>query len=200
MKNLYFLICVLTFLMQSIKTNGTTINVSITNNAFTPSAFNAMVGDVIVWTWNSGGVTHNVTSLTIPAGATAFASGNKTSGTFSYTITTAGNYSYSCTIHQSMGMVGGFSVSSTAVTEPSVDLLTTIIYPNPFKEKITIKYNGIEAINVFNIVGDKIKTIELSAIENKVEIDFENVPLGIYFYRTYKDGFIVETKKIIKIK
>lgn len=199
MKRLYFVICVLTFLMQGIKTNATVINVSVTNNIFTPSAFNAMIGDMIVWTWNSGGIIHNVTSLTIPAGATSFASGNKTSGTFSYTITTAGNYSYSCTIHQATGMVGGFSVSSTIVSDPPVDALA-LIYPNPFKEKLTIKYYGIETIDVFNIVGDKVKTIELSALENKVEIDFINLPSGIYFYRSVKEGYIVETKKIVKVK
>ncbi|OFY87247.1 MAG: hypothetical protein A3F72_17260 [Bacteroidetes bacterium RIFCSPLOWO2_12_FULL_35_15] len=185
--------------MQSLKTNATIINVSVTNNTFSPSTFNAMVGDMIVWTWNSGGIIHNVTSVSIPAGATSFASGNKTSGTFSYTITTAGNYSYSCTIHQATGMVGGFSVSPTSISGPPVDALT-LIYPNPFKEKLTIKYYGIETIDVFNIVGDKVKTIELSTLENKVELDFINLPSGIYFYRTFKDGSVVETKKIIKTK
>lgn len=200
MKKNYLFICVLTFFLQSIKTNATTISISVTNSAFTPSTFSAMVGDMVVWTWNSGGVTHNVTSSAIPSGATPFASGNKTSGTFSYTITTSGNYSYSCTIHQAMGMVGGFTASPTLVDDPPADFLTTTIYPNPFKEKVIIKYNGIESIEVFNIVGDKLKTIELSAIENKVEIDFENLPSGIYFYRTYNEGFIVETKKIIKVR
>lgn len=202
MKKLYILSAAFIFTLISTTLNASTINVSITNNAFTPSTFSANVGDVIVWTWNSSGVTHNVTSIAsgIPAGAAALASGNMSSGTYSYTITISGNYAYSCTIHQLAGMVGGFTVSAVGVAEPATDLITNF-YPNPFKEKVTIKYDGIETIDIFNIVGERIRTIELPLNDNKIEVDFSAFPSGMYFYRTYKeDDILVETRKVIKLR
>lgn len=188
--------------LQSLNSFATTINVAIANNSFTPQTFTANVGDVVVWTLSQG--THNVTGVSVPSGAAAIASPTlSTVGTtYSYTITVAGNYGYQCTFHS--GMVGGFAVSSSTtginnIAEPVKDLLTSA-YPNPFKDKITIKYKGIQSIEIYNIVGEKLKTIELSPVETKVEIDFDNLPSGVYFYRTYNEGTIIETKRIVKTK
>ncbi|MCE9540880.1 MAG: T9SS type A sorting domain-containing protein, partial [Bacteroidetes bacterium] len=157
----------------------------------------AMVGDVIVFNLISG--THTVVGLTIPAGAAAISSGAMTIGTpYNYTITVAGNYGYKCGIHQTM--LGGFQASTpTGIVEFSTNLLT-IAYPNPFKDKLTVKYSGIESIDVINVIGEKIQTIALDATNSKIEIDFSNLPSGMYFYRTYKEGTIVETKRIVKTK
>lgn len=195
MKKTYSFICASALALISVNLNAVNIPVSITSNAFTPSSFGANIGDVVVWTLNSG--THTVVSVSVPAGAATFNSGTITS-TYSYTITVAGNYGYHCGIHQTMGAV--FSASATtSISEPITNLLTTA-YPNPFKDKLNVKYNGIESIEVFNVIGEKIKTIELEATESKIEVDFANLPSGMYFYRTYKEGTIVETKRIVKSK
>jgi|GEM_PF-1001951 len=200
MKKIYSLIFASALTLISLNLSAVNIAVSVTNNAFSPTNFNAVVGDVITWTWNSSGMTHNVTGQQIPAGAAAISSGNMSSGTYTYTITTAGNYGYSCTIHALSGMVGGFAVSTTTgISAPSTNLLTTA-YPNPCNDKLTIKCSGIESIDVFNLIGEKVKTVELAATESKIEIDFSNLPSGMYFYRAYKDGIIVETKRIVKSK
>lgn len=195
MKKLYTLI-LSTFMIAGA--NAATINVAIASNSFTPSTFTANVGDVVMWTL-TGGV-HNVTSASVPGGAASFSSGNLTTvgQTFSYTITTAGTYGYQCTLHT--GMVGGFNVTATTILEPATDLLTNA-YPNPFADKITIKYGkGIDKIEVFNIVGEKVKSIEVNSPDFKVDVDFDNAASGIYFYRTYSDGNIIETRKIVKSK
>lgn len=77
---------------------GTTGNDSVTvvNNAFTPRTVNANDTGLVVWTWNSGGTTHNVTFEAAIAG-----SGDKSSGTFSHVFTAPGTYRYRCTIHSS---------------------------------------------------------------------------------------------------
>ncbi len=198
-KNYIFIICISFLVFFSLKANADTITVSITNNAFTPSTFSAQVGDVVKWVWNSGGTAHNVTSTSqsIPAGAAPLASGNLTSGTYIYTITLAGNYGYSCTLHMLSGMAGGFNVTTTGISKPVLNLSATV-YPNPFKDKVIIKYSGVESIDVVNIVGEKVKTIELNATENKTEVTFDEFPSGIYFFRIYKDGDIIETKRVIK--
>ena len=74
-------------------------------------------------------------------------------------------------------------------------------YPNPFSEKITLKYGKqIDAVKIFNIVGEEVKSVELIATEDKKEIYFEGIPSGVYFMRTYNEGTVVETKKIVKAK
>lgn len=65
--------------------------------AFTPSVITVAPGTTITWT-NKDGVAHNVTSDT-----GLFSSGSMANGdTFSYKFTTAGTFSYKCTIHPSM--------------------------------------------------------------------------------------------------
>jgi len=195
MKKLYALFLSTAFAFSA---NAAIINVSVASNSFTPNAFNANIGDQVVWTLAGG--THNVTSASVPGGASSFSSGTlSTVGqTFSYTITTAGTYGYQCTFHS--GMVGGFNVTATSIAEPATDLITNA-YPNPFKDKLTIKYGkGIEKIEVFNVVGEKVKAIEVNSPDYKVEIDFETLPSGIYFYRTYNEGNIIETRKVVKAK
>jgi hypothetical protein len=116
-----------------------------------------------------------------------------------YVITQPGTYLFQCTIHGS-SMNGTINAVAANVQEASVDL-ATIAFPNPFRNSITFKYNSISSIDIINVVGEKVKHIELSPVETKTEIDFEGIPAGVYFYRTYnKEGVIVETKKIVKTK
>ena len=201
MKKIYKLIVLSSFAFFTLTANAVVIPVSVggSSNVFSPNNFTANIGDVVTWTW-AGGL-HNVTSASVPSGATAFTSPSQSAGTFSYTITTAGTYGYSCTFHAGFGMVGAFTVStSTGILDPAIDLLVTA-YPNPFSDKITLKYGKeIESVKIFNVIGEQIKSIDLAPTEDKKEIYFEGIPSGIYFIRTYKEGTIVETKKIIKTK
>jgi plastocyanin len=198
MKKIYSLIFATALTLFSVNANAVNIPVSITNFAFTPATFTANVGDVVVWTLTSG--THTVVGTSVPSTAAAISSGTMAlNGTYSYTITVAGTYTFKCGIHSSM--VGGFSAAgSTGILEPATNLLTNA-YPNPFSDKITVTYtNNIQSLEIINLIGEKVRTMELSAIENKAEIDLSNLPSGIYFYRTYKEGKVVETKKIVKAK
>ncbi|MDO9185351.1 MAG: T9SS type A sorting domain-containing protein [Bacteroidia bacterium] len=196
MKKSYSLICATLMVLFTLNANAANINVDITNNAFS-TVTNVMVNDVIVFNLIEG--THTVVGLSVPSGATAINSGAMTIGTpYNYTVLVAGNYGYKCGIHQTM--VGGFQATgTTGILAPSTNLLTTA-YPNPVKDKLTVKYDGLELIEVLNVIGEKIQTIALDATESKVEIDFSNLPSGMYFYRTYKEGAIVETKRIVKTK
>jgi plastocyanin len=72
---------------------GNSSDVTVVNNSFDPASTTVSVGTKVVWTWNSGGVTHNVTFNDGPT------SGNKSNGTYERTFSTAGTYDYHCTIH-----------------------------------------------------------------------------------------------------
>lgn len=200
MKKLYLLITTTALTFFGLNANAVTINVSITNFQFSPSDFTAQIGDIVKWTDSQG--THGIEGLSLPGGAVAFNSGTMTTSsnsTYSYTITTAGRYDYDCSIHGA-SMSAGFTVTSTGINEPVINLLTTA-YPNPFKDKFTLKYGkAVQSVKIYNVVGEQIKSIELSSLEEKVDVDFEGVPAGIYFIRTYNEGTIVETKKIVKAK
>jgi plastocyanin len=79
-------------------TGGQAANeVFIQGMSYSPSTLSVAVGTTVKWT-NKDGVSHTVTSNT-----GAFDSGNISSnGTFSFTFSAAGTYSYYCAVHPSM--------------------------------------------------------------------------------------------------
>lgn len=202
MKKIYSLILTTAFAFAGFTSNAATVPVGVGTdgvglaNQFFPTAVSANVGDVIQFI-NAGG-SHNVTSTSVPAGAAAMSSGTlSTPGQmYNYTVTVAGTYLYTCTFHAGMN---GTVNATVGIATQAIDLLTTV-YPNPFKDKVTFKYNGIEAIELFNIVGDKVKSFELPANGTATEIDLSDLTAGVYFIRTYREGVAVETKKIVKAK
>jgi plastocyanin len=73
--------------------------VFIQGMAFTPSTITVNAGTEIIWT-NKGGVTHTVTRTSNPD---PFDSGSISNNEiFRHTFSTAGTFSYKCTIHPSM--------------------------------------------------------------------------------------------------
>ncbi len=85
--------------------------VRLMNDTFTPRDFTIARNQAITWT-NDEGSRHAVNSLTVPFGASPFASGAMNQGnTFSHEFTVAGRYTYECPYHS--GMIGGFTVAPT---------------------------------------------------------------------------------------
>jgi plastocyanin len=74
--------------------------VTIQNFSFNPQVITVKVGTTITWT-DKDSTAHTVTSL---SGPTSFNSGDLTpsGGTFHFTFSQAGTYSYHCMIHPSM--------------------------------------------------------------------------------------------------
>jgi plastocyanin len=74
--------------------------VTIQNFSFNPQVITVKVGTTITWT-DKDGAQHTVTS---DSGPTSFNSGPLTpsGGTFKFTFSQAGTYSYHCMIHPSM--------------------------------------------------------------------------------------------------
>ena len=89
----------------SSSTTGTNSNapgpdeVFLQGSLFNPITRTVSAGTTVMWT-NKDGITHNVTSSSVPAGASALASGSLGSnGTYQVTLTVPGTYQYYCTIH-----------------------------------------------------------------------------------------------------
>ncbi len=78
---------------------ATTADVSIGNNFFSPPSVTIAVGGQVTWTWNSAGVSHNVTFTTPGAPASC---GTANTGTCTKTFSAAGTFNYTCTLHGNM--------------------------------------------------------------------------------------------------
>lgn len=99
---------------------GATIHtINVSSNVFTPSSLTASLGDTIRWVWQNG--SHTTTSTTIPTGAAAWnAVSNNTNPVFQYVPAVAGTYNYICQPHQALGMVGTFTVTCSAPSQPAI--------------------------------------------------------------------------------
>jgi plastocyanin len=69
-------------------------DVTVRSGSFSPTIVAPDTAGDVVWTWNSGGVEHNVTFEDAITG-----SGDKTTGTFTVNFPNDGTFRYRCTIH-----------------------------------------------------------------------------------------------------
>ena len=79
-------------------------------------------------------------------------------------------------------------------------------YPNPFKEKTTIKYCVPEKTLIkLTVLDPKMKIFKILVNEVReagtyeVEFDGAEVASGVYFYQL-KAGFFIETKKMVLLR
>lgn len=73
--------------------------VFLQGTAFSPTPRTVSAGTQVTWV-NKDNLAHNVTSSSVPAGASAFGSANLSlNGTFQVTLTVPGTYQYFCSIH-----------------------------------------------------------------------------------------------------
>ena len=77
-----------------------TNQVGVSDNTFSPASIVVSAGTTVTWTWAAGASTHNVTF------GDGNNSGDKSTGTFSRTFSTAGTFNYSCTLPSGMTGTG----------------------------------------------------------------------------------------------
>ena len=65
------------------------------------------------------------------------------------------------------------------------------LYPNPVKDRMTVNAENLQAVEIFNLVG------QLVLASNFSVIDFGNLNEGVYFVRVKADGITV-TKRVVK--
>jgi plastocyanin len=101
-------VALLLVLALQASASAATVNISMTNNVFTPKTATVAQGNTALWT-NTVSTAHTTTSdTTMPI---AWDSGALSiNQTFQFVFTMAGKYSYHCTFHVSLGMVGTISV------------------------------------------------------------------------------------------
>ncbi len=93
---------------------------------------------------------------------------------------------------------GSLNVKFTPNTLTDVDEINNInvsVYPNPANDVINIELDKDANIEVLDILGQIIKTINNN--NKETTIDIKNLPSGVYFVRITTDKEII-TKKLIK--
>ncbi|MBI4410421.1 MAG: carboxypeptidase regulatory-like domain-containing protein [Gemmatimonadetes bacterium] len=92
---------------------GTTVNISVGDNFFSPAVDTVVVGTTVKWT-NNGNVAHTTTS----DASTPVWDGNlSTGGSFQFTFTQAGSFPYHCEIHSCKASQGCSSMNGTIVVQ-----------------------------------------------------------------------------------
>jgi plastocyanin len=105
----YLLLFFILSILSAVKTNGATYTIKASNYEFDPANITVSVGDTIVWQWDGG--KHTTTSSKIPDGAASWDAEIKSSNkAYTYVVTVPGEYSYVCTPHVEMGMIGTITV------------------------------------------------------------------------------------------
>lgn len=179
--------------------------ISVADFQFSPKTIpNIKIGDTIRWYWFSG--MHTTTSDTIPTGATSWDHPIDISDTvFEYVPILLGTYKYKCTPHLSLGMIGSFTVISTAGISNKYQEPDFSIYPNPVFSNLSIHIESqdsyIKDLRIFDLggrlVGD-INFVTSIGVEDKT-INLSDLPIGIYlleFIDNHNNHYIHKVTKL----
>lgn len=182
-------ISALMIIFCSFKTNATTVIVNVEDFEFDPAIFTINVGDQVMWMWDNSGGAHTTTSTTIPGGAVAWDEViSQSSPMFTYTATVPGSYDYVCLYHQSMGMVGHFTVNGTTGITPVPSVPVLFINSTSVSNgQLTISY-GIPALTgmnlkLYDLLGKSVQTFVSSEKPAGVYSEIYSVAIlkkGIY--------------------
>ncbi len=82
-----------------------------------------------------------------------------------------------------------------AAIEEMADVATLTIYPNPTKDNITIESALHSRIEIINIEGQILKTLQLT--DHATQMDVSNLPNGVYILKAYSDKG-VSIQKLIR--
>jgi hypothetical protein len=73
----------------------------------------------------------------------------------------------------------------------------TKVYPNPTNNFFKIEANSLDHKNIIvsNFLGQQCARFEFY---DSIEIDLSNKPQGVYILSIYRNGHLIETKKLVK--
>jgi len=184
-----FYIILISFFAFAFVSNATIVNVGVSDNTFTPENFTITQGDTIMWTWVNGN--HTTTSTVIPVGAGPWDQIiNQNTPMYMYVPNMPGEYHYQCTYHVSMGMVGQFTVESSAGIGENIYGVTLKIFANPVNQELNLylksSKNTEMTIALNDVTGRQVKLLasgnQISG-EHNLKYNVADLPKGIYFVK-----------------
>lgn len=75
------------------------------------------------------------------------------------------------------------------------------IYPIPAKDFLNVKFEAVKnvsSVEIFNVVGQKLKVVNVSSEMKSVAVPVSDLKKGVYFVRVYSNGNDVITKTFTK--
>jgi len=176
-------------------------------NKFSPTVLNVIVGDTIRFKWVSG--FHTATSTSIPAAAQSWdAIIISSDDDYDYIVKVEGEYSYECTPHVGVGMVGSFTATQSIGTG-IVDQYTSIkesayISPNPATDQTSLNFNSNivfkGSLRIYDVNGIMVfeENLKVGKGENSLYINTSSLKSGLYYVNLLnkEDAFLV--KKMIR--
>lgn len=205
MKKIY---SIFLFSILAISMKATSYTVSISGFAYSPASLTVTVGDVVTISASGSHPLAEVSQTTWNANGTTTLStgfGTKTSN-YTFTITSASDIYYVCTNHVSMGMKGMITVSSVGVKEQNDMIGNISMFPNPAKDKFSVKFNSTEngtvSAKLYSICGQEVESLivnkEFNAGITTLNFDLQNnIPAGVYFVQLNYNSKKVIRKLII---
>jgi len=186
MKKFIPLFLIAFILSSTISLKATVIVITQQDLTFNPSSVTVSVGDTIRWLWTSG--VHTTTSTSVPDGAQTWDSPLTSEvSQFEYVVTVAGNYSYVCTPHASLGMTGSFTASGTLGLVEKVISSNVRLYPNPAKEQTSLLISSVKSataiLSLYDLVGNRLISNEVLIKQgtNNLPVPIVEIQPGIYF-------------------
>lgn len=203
MKKIY---SVLFLAILSLAMKATSYTVTISGLSYSPATLTVTIGDVVTINASGNHPLAEVSQTTWIANGTSTLStgfGNKTSA-YTFTVLTATDIYYVCTAHASSGMKGKIVITTTGINEQDINSANVTVFPNPAKDKFSIKYNAGDnnvTVKLFSICGQEIDSLvfkkETISGVCTINVDLQNkIPAGVYFLQLTSNSKKV-TKKVI---
>lgn len=204
MKKIY---TILLLTIATVCMKATSYTVTISGLTYSPATLTVTVGDVVTIAASGTHPLAEVSQTTWNANGTSTVStgfGNKTSA-YTFTVTSATDIYYVCTNHVSMGMKGMITVSTVGVKEQNDVIGNVNMFPNPAKDKFSVKFNSTEngtvTAKIYSICGQEVESLvlnkEFNAGVTTLNFDLQNrIPAGVYFVQLNYNSKKV-TKKLI---
>jgi len=181
------------------------IEVTASNNIFTPSSISIEVGDTVRWTNIEG--THNVNGsfATFPSNPESFLSGSPAAGwVFEHVFTSAGSYDYRCDLHFSIGMIGDITVAAPSgeVEIENFNISKITLYPIPATNFVIVEIaeslltSENLSIQIYDVTG-KLVVNDDNINSSLIKYDSHNWSNSIYILNLMSDSKIIATKKIV---
>lgn len=183
---------------------ATTHTISAEDFKFQPPNITVVVGDSIKWVWDDSGSDHTTTSTSTPAGAPVWDKVlDAEHPEFIYVITQPGTYSYKCTFHEAMNMVGVITATGSPVAIETTDSGTSLnVNVNTDAGLIQIGYTinmpALINISILDIQGrlmDALPTEIHTPGSYAKTYSIADLPKGVYIIQLQAENTYV-TKKI----
>lgn len=177
---------------------ATVHTINATGMVFSPSTLTIQMGDTVQWMWVDG--FHTTTSTSIPVGAVAWdepLGANNT--TYMYIPTVLGTYNFKCIPHESMGMLGSFTVTPPLGIK-NLSEIAANVSPNPAKDVIRISAKEkISSAQLFDISGKLVRTLQpVNATSSEQTYSVTGIATGTYFLQIHAGDKVAVQKLVIQ--